>query len=215
VTALLSRDADDAGDYIDRLRVSDHTLVEVYQHLLTPAARRLGELWEDDACSFSDVTIAIARIRHMFVATAPLFPVHESRSQGDKPSILMTAVPGEQHTFGLYLVIEHFRAHDWTVWSGTPRSGQEMIDLLGSEHCDVVGISVGSKRNLLSAAKTVRDIRKHSANKDVVVIAGGPLLFTEPELADTIAADLIIEEVNDNMIERTAKLVAQKRALRT
>ena len=32
----------------------------LYVHLLAPAARHLGELWEDDRCHFADVTVGMA-----------------------------------------------------------------------------------------------------------------------------------------------------------
>ncbi|MEL7311032.1 MAG: cobalamin B12-binding domain-containing protein [Pseudomonadota bacterium] len=214
VAALLSHSAADATDYIDRLRLTDHSLLQVYQYLMAPAARRLGVMWENDDCGFADVTIAIAKIRHLFVSTAPLFPVHHDGGNADKPSILVTTVVGEQHTFGLYLVLEHFRAHDWNVWSGVPRDHDELIDIISSEPCDVVGLSIGSERHIAAAADTVREIRKHAANPDVVVVAGGSLLLKQPDAATMLGADLIIEEVDDDMISRTAEAVAQRRSLR-
>lgn len=211
LAALLSKSPDDAADYIDRLRVSDHSLVQVYQHLMAPAARQLGIMWENDDCGFAEVTIAIAKIRHLFIATAPLFPVHKPNDAKDSPSILMTTVPGEQHTFGLYLAIEHFRAHDWTVWSGAPRSAAELSTLVASERCDAVGITVGSQRNLEPAKEAVHNIKAHATNNDVVVIAGGALLLEHPELADVLDADLIVTEIDDEIIEQTASLVRKRR----
>jgi len=38
-------------------------LETIFLHLLAPTARRLGELWEADACSFSDVTIGLSRLQ--------------------------------------------------------------------------------------------------------------------------------------------------------
>lgn len=211
LAALLSNSPDDAADFIDQLRVSDHSLVQVYQHLLAPAARQLGVMWENDDCGFAEVTIAIAKIRHLFIATAPLFPVHKPNESKNNPSILMTTVPGEQHTFGLYLAIEHFRAHDWTVWSGTPRSPAELATLVASERCDVVGITVGSQRNLEPAREAVHNIKANAIGSDIVVIAGGALLLEQPELADVLDADLIVTEIDDEIIEQTASLVRKRR----
>ncbi|MEL7023107.1 MAG: cobalamin B12-binding domain-containing protein [Pseudomonadota bacterium] len=212
VAALLSKSADDAADFIDRLRISEHSLLQVYEHLLAPAARRLGVMWEDDDCGFADVTIAIAKIRHLFVSTAPLFPVNPKPGSDDKPSILVTTVVGEQHTFGLYLVLEHFRAHDWNVWSGVPRSRNELIDIVSSERCDVVGLSIGSERHLPAAAETIKEIRKHATNPDVIVIAGGSVLQKQPDLAATLGADVIVEEVDDDVISKVTETVARNRS---
>ncbi|MEL6302217.1 MAG: cobalamin B12-binding domain-containing protein [Pseudomonadota bacterium] len=214
VGALLSRTSGDAADFVDRLRLTEHSLIEVYQHLLAPAARRLGEMWDNDECGFAEVTIAIAKIRHLFIATAPLFPVHESADKKDRRSILMTTTPGEQHTFGVYLAVEHFRAHEWTVWSGTPRNTRELIELASKEPYDVIGLSIGSERSLEAAKTAIRELRENAVNSDVVLLAGGSLLFNQPELADDLAADLLVHEIDDSLISQTAELVAKRRLAR-
>ncbi|MEL7298218.1 MAG: cobalamin-dependent protein [Pseudomonadota bacterium] len=212
VTALLSDDPDNAHEYITDLVASDHSLSQIYEHLLTPAARRLGVMWEDDLCSFANVTIAITKIRHIFIATAPLFPIHQIDEPADPPSILLTTVPGEQHTFGLYLVVETFREAGWTVWSGTPRSTQELTDLVAREHYDIVGLSVVATRNIPAAVEAVDNIRRNSANPDIRVMLGGRIAEADPESLNQVEADLLISDITNVIALADSILVRGQRA---
>ncbi|MEL6869828.1 MAG: cobalamin B12-binding domain-containing protein [Pseudomonadota bacterium] len=210
IKLLLSTKPDDARETIEYLRQRGYTLLQIYGQLLTPAARELGEMWEEDLCSFAEVTIALMKIRHIFATTAPLFPVTGATRQGNEPSIILTTVPGEQHTFGMYLAVEHFRAENWHVWSGTPRNTRELINLVASEHCDVVGLSIGSATNLRVVQAAVNDIRANSANPNVKIIAGGRLISEHPEKFDGVDFDLVSGDIDD--IE---SMVAQATAMLT
>ena len=212
VTALLSDEPDNAHQYITDLVASEHSLSQIYTHLLTPAARRLGGMWEDDLCSFANVTIAITKIRHIFISTAPPFPIHQIDEPADPPSILLTTVPGEQHTFGLYLIVETFREAGWTVWSGTPRSTQELTDLVAREHYDIVGISVVATRNIPAAVEAVENIRVNSANQDIRVMLGGRIAQANPESLNQVEADLLITDVTNVIALAESILVRGRRA---
>ncbi|MEM7610490.1 MAG: cobalamin B12-binding domain-containing protein [Pseudomonadota bacterium] len=212
VDALLSQRADDAQRFISDLRDTEHSLVQIYQHLLAPAAARLGEMWEDDLCSFAEVTIAITKIRHIFIATAPLFPVAFNEDTGDAPAILLTTVPGEQHTFGLYLAVEMFRAANWSVWSGTPRSMTELVGLVERERYDVVGLSVSASRNAGAISTAIAEIRKHSANPQIQVIIGGNIVTKRPELLEDLNIDLIATDIDTITAQAAALLQWQQPA---
>lgn len=210
VKMLLSPKPDDARETIDYLRKRGYTLVQIYGSLLTPAARHLGVLWEEDECSFAEVTIAMMKIRHIFATTAPLFPVTGPKKADNAPAIILTTVPGEQHTFGMYLTVEHFRAAGWHVWSGASRNTRELVELVGSEHCDVIGISIGAATNLPTVQAAVKEARAHSVNPDVKIIAGGQLFSTQPELFDDSVFDLTSDDI-DTIVEQTESLLGIKR----
>lgn len=211
VAALLSRSPDDAKIYVDDLRKSEHSLLEIYKNLLTPAAQMLGEMWEDDRCTFADVTIAITKIRHLFVATAPLFPVSRADDDGSAPSILLTTVPGEQHTFGLYYAVEMFRTAGWTVWSGTPRTTRELNELVAREKYDATGLSVSASRNLPVVAQAILDVRNHSVNPDMLIILGGQLAMDNKTTVDDFKVDMIARDM-DSITEDAADLVKRQRS---
>ena len=219
VAALLAGGGEDTEQYrfaeqlIDQLRLTEHSLVEIYEHLVAPAARQLGARWEDDECSFTDVTVAITKMRHILLSTAPLFPVHSPTALSS--SILLTTVPGEQHTLGLFLAVETFREHDWRVWSGTPRSLTELVELVAQERYDAIGVSIGAARATHEITAAITEIRRASANPDVVLIAGGNHLSDREDLVDVLAVDLVLDAVDESAIQRTTDLVEQRRSPRS
>jgi methanogenic corrinoid protein MtbC1 len=86
-------------------------LDSIYIDLLGPAARRLGEFWEDDRVSFADVTIALGRLQHV-VRELSLHGQNELPSSVGR-SALFAAAPGEQHTFGLVIIEEFLELRTW------------------------------------------------------------------------------------------------------
>lgn len=210
VTVLRSGEVEEAFTFIEDLRDSDHDLIEIYRYLLGPAAQRLGEMWENDECNFADVTIAITKMRHMAIATAPLFPIHSFDDGVEAPSILITTVPGEQHTMGLHLAVESFRSEGWNVWSGMPRSTSELVNLVAQEHYDVIGLSISADRNLPVVAEAIVDARRASINDGVKIVIGGGIAAKAPEKLEALNVDLVAGDLQTTLTS-VAALVPHRR----
>jgi methanogenic corrinoid protein MtbC1 len=52
-----------------------------------------------------------------------------------------------------------------------------------------LGISVSEDRQIPTLKKTIARLRKQSGNPHMLVMAGGPLLRLQPNLADLVGAD--------------------------
>ena len=116
VQLLLTDELEVAYAYIDSVRVRGVSLSAVYLELLAPAARMLGELWEEDRVSFADVTVALCRLHDvMRNLSASQPPATDTLPQGRRA--LLVPMPGEQHTFGLVMVADFFRRAGWDVWN--------------------------------------------------------------------------------------------------
>ena len=189
VALVLENDADVVCEYIEQLRDGGEPLPAVYLNLLAPAARRLGELWESDECSFAMVTLGISRMHQVLLRFSPFFCANCSESPDDAKSVLIIPAPGEQHTFGLMMLVEFFRREGWRVWSGSPMNDEELFGLLESDRFDVVGLSVATERRLGSLPDLLRSVRERSKNKNIKVIVGGRLFSEQPELARKVGAD--------------------------
>jgi methanogenic corrinoid protein MtbC1 len=188
VRLLITHDAPVASEYVKTLRTAGVPLASIYLDLLGPSARRLGEMWEHDECSFTDVTIGVCRMHQVLLEYGRCFePLDAARAQ-DKCALIVPA-PGEQHTFGLFLVVEFLRRDGWHCWTGSPRSMRELHGLARKQHFDAIGLSVGAERNLARLADIIRSIREHSTNPDVKVLLGGHVFSGRPELARQYGAD--------------------------
>jgi methanogenic corrinoid protein MtbC1 len=189
--AILLQDSTVANEQIAKLRSHGLTLDSVYLYLLTPAARYLGELWESDACSFTEVTLGMWRIQQMMYDLSPAF--HASRkphaTTAKQRRILIATMPGSQHSLGLSMLSEFFRSEGWTVLAIPAPDERELLEALVNNWLDVFALSVSLDRQLDNAKNIIEFARKRSCNPEISVIVGGPLFINNPELAELVGAD--------------------------
>ena len=114
---VLSHDEDAAFAEIHSLHARDISIDRIFLDLLAPTARYLGELWDDDLCTFTDVTVGLGRLQRVLREFSPaLGRSVEHPARGRR--VLLLPGPGEQHTFGLVMVSEFFRRAGWDVTGG-------------------------------------------------------------------------------------------------
>lgn len=188
--ARLVRDHDVAvaKAYVESLRARGATLEAIYLDLLAPTARLLGDLWVEDLCDFTEVTIGLWRLHQVVRELSPAHRV-DGRPGEARRRALLVALPGEQHTFGVVLLAEFFRHAGWDVWSGPIASSEELRGLVESESFGVVGLSVSCGNHLQGLASEIHGLRRASRNRGVGVMVGGPVFTDHPELVALVGAD--------------------------
>ena len=190
---ILTRSEEQALACITRMRAAGAPIEAIYLDLLAPAARYLGELWEEDLCDFTDVTIGLGHLQKMLRDLNS--EVEASRNPtANGLSILLVPTPGEQHTFGLAMVAELFRKQGWEVMGGPYELADSPQALTGHRSFDVVGFSLATSVNLDNLRKTILEVRKASKNKAVCIMVGGPIFTLHPEYASGIGADLVASD---------------------
>lgn len=193
VAYLVKGDASGASTFIRRCREHGASAEALLLGLLAPAARRLGRLWEEDQCDFTVVTMGLWRLqRAMHELSAAFLLDAEPPANGRR--ILLTPVPGEQHTFGLFMVTEFFRRAGWEVIDGRYDRVEELVEAAERQWFAVVGVSIACERWIPTLQRVVEGLRARSKNDAVSIILGGPLFLHRPELfegtgADTVATD--------------------------
>jgi len=192
---------DAVARFVDR-GVSPDT---VFLDLFAPTARRLGDLWSADRCEFTEVTIGLWRLQqllHRFCGDS--WPPESARIVH---SALLSSVPGEQHSFGVSIVAEFFRHAGWMVREDSFPNADAVVRLVGSEHFDIVGFSLGSQRHVQALTDLIARVRKQSRNRSVGVLVGGPLLVAKPSLVSQLGADATAVDARQAML-RAESLVA-------
>lgn len=185
-----------------RLAERGATAHELCLDLLAPAARRLGDLWTADRCHFSEVTIALGRLQLMLRELAS--QMESARVERDGPParrVLLLAVAGDQHTFGLAMVRDFFRAAGWRVSADCPDGPEALKALLRAEAFDVVGFTIGAERHVEALAAAVHTVRRHACNPAVRVLVGGPLLLVRPDVAAQVGADATALDARQAILE--------------
>ena len=172
---------------IEAMRTSGISVETIYTDLLAPVARYLGELWDDDLCDFTEVTVGLGRLQQVLRELSPAFNQTSTCPSGNR--VLLLPGPGEQHTFGLVMVSEFFRRAGWDVGGGAWEAGADPVVMVQREWFDVVGFSLGNVAQLDELAACIKSVRAAALNKSMCVIVGGPLFLANPEYVAYVNAD--------------------------
>lgn len=201
--------ADDrpARAFVETLRLRGVPVETLFLDLLAQAARHLGDLWEEDVCSFADVTVGVGRLQQLLRALSPGLPV-TPHALPQPLRVLLLPCPGEQHTYGLVMVSEFFRSAGWDVVGG-PSASSDVVAAVQREWFDVVGFSLAGEIYLPRLAPAITAVRKASINQRVGILVGGPMFLTDPGLASEVGADAVA--VNGSLAPEIAETLVKTR----
>lgn len=160
----------------------------IYDELLIPIARDLGRKWEEDECDFVDVTNGVWQLQNAQRALSPAFRGRGSASVSG-PHVALMPLPGEQHTFGVTIVADHFARAGWQTWCGRVSSAEQAAALVQDRHFDLVGLSVACDEHIAVAERLIAQLRQRSLNPQMAIMVGGSRLLDDPALARRIGAD--------------------------
>ncbi len=177
-----------AEAFVEALVDQGVTIEQIFSKLFAPAARLLGQLWESDNFTFSDVTIGLSRIQQLIHEFSPFFEA-EGQHKLCARSGLLVPMPGEHHSLGLMMVEEFFRRAGWNIWSPSDLMDNQIIGAVKQERFDMVGISVTCELQVARMAALIRAIRVASANRAIVVMVGGRVFNERPRYAAEVGAD--------------------------
>ena len=187
VECVRGHDDDLASAHVAALVERGVAVESIYLDLLAPTARQLGELWSDDACDFVDVTIALGRLQRVLREVSHLFVGRGTQADGGR--VLLSCIPGEQHSLGLFMVSEFFVRDGWEVSLGAPIGECDIGTLLREEWYDVVGFSVACNSRLSYLSREIPRLRKQSRNRRIAVLVGGRVFNDQPEMVERVRAD--------------------------
>ncbi len=174
---------------VDRAMLGGATLQEIYLELLAGAARRLGDMWRHDECSFVDVTIGLSKL-HLIVQEFMDTCDQAAPRIGQARGALFATPPAEDHSFGLVLVEDAFRRAGWRTASAPGGAIPEIAGMAQAGWFDVFGLGLSCERHLEQAVRLVREVRRQSRNRDIKVLVGGRVFAEQPDLAAEVGADL-------------------------
>lgn len=164
------------------------SLDNIYLNGVSAAAGLLGESWLSDEICFSDVSIGSLRLQQALCELSPEFLKDAVKSKQAKRMLLLNP-PGSQHTLGSYMTAEFFRRGGWQVIGMDARNESAVLRLLHTEWFDLAGFSVASDRQVEVLTSLIQKVRSVSVNTNIQVVAGGPMVSLDPQLADALGAD--------------------------
>jgi MerR family transcriptional regulator, light-induced transcriptional regulator len=186
----------DAGEISASLAARRHAgvpLETIYLDIVAPAARLLGAWWDDDRCSFTDVTLGLCRLQQ---AVRELAEERISRSgpQDAAPRALFSPAPGEQHVLGLAMIEELFRKSGWRTDCAPLAAPKDVVRRVGESWHDLVGFTISTPDRCEALRRLVSDVRAASLNPKLCIMAGGVGLNGMTDPAAQLGVDAVAED---------------------
>jgi len=207
VKVLLKPDPNEALAFVEKMRDQGGVNHAIFLELLAPAARRLGNLWDNDDCDFMEVAVGVQRLQRILRVLSPV-KSHGERGDGGRNRVLLLPAPGETHLFGIAIVEKFFHDAGWDV---TQSNEHEFLDKLSASWFDVVGFSMSYNRDLEKLRTAVSAARRRSANPDLRVLVGGSVFLDNPELVEAVGADAMAADAPSAVI--SARNLIKRQAL--
>jgi methanogenic corrinoid protein MtbC1 len=175
---------------VDSLTAQGFTQERIFLDLITPAARHLGHLWDEDLCSFTDVTCGLAIMHHVIYRLGYEFR-DGPHVKGEQTNVMMCCAPGSMHLLGATIVGDLFRREGANVVIEISPTEQELVRAVANEWFDVIGISVAIESQLQQLKSLIQKLRNSSGNPHVKVLLGGPIFMLVNATPDMFGADMI------------------------
>ena len=169
--------------------IADGASVEaVCLDLLAPAARKLGEMWDNDECDFIDVTMGLWRLQEVMREIAARSP-SEARATCTPRTALFSPMPGDLHNFGTLMIEEVFARAGWQSEALVKPERRELLDRLSRQPFDVVGLTLARDCPSAALGNLIKAMRNVSANPHIIVLVGGRMINEHPGMANEVGAD--------------------------
>lgn len=157
--------------------------------LLAPAARLLGEYWEDDRCDFVDVTMGLWRLQEVVHEIAARATDRVAGVGTETFRALFASLPGDQHSFGAVVIDEVFRRAGWDTDRLTDAETAALLKCAVEQHYDVIGLTISCDCHIAPLPSLIAALRNVSCNPQVCIMVGGRVFSATPGLADKVGAD--------------------------
>ena len=167
VAAMLAGDFSEACLLADQFLARVRSRTAVFADLLQPAQYEIGELWYRGQVGIEAEHRAAMMVERL-VTTLPPTPSRSRVPAGTR--CLLTVMPGEQHTMGLWMFALALEDEGWDVeLLDSECHPHDMADLVERARPRLVGMSAGYVPPKNGLAQVVRAIRELS----VPVLVGG------------------------------------------
>jgi methanogenic corrinoid protein MtbC1 len=189
---LLRGLSSDAGlAFVEILQARGISRNDTYLDLLAPAARMIGAMWQDDECSFADVTMVVGRLHHIVKTFHDAEPFR--KVEPDAPQILLAPSPGEQHVFALDLVKTFFDDAGWCAAIAHTNDAEDILDMAAQQPFDAVGFTLSRSEGVDVLRATIMRLRAVSMRPELLVLVGGAIFDEHPELVRMVGAEAMAE----------------------
>lgn len=195
----VQRKEQEADALVDRLMARGLRSDRIFLELITPAARHLGVLWEQDRCDFTQVTCGLAQMHQIAYRIGYEFQ-DGPHVEGVHERVMLACAPGSQHFLGLTIVADFFRKTGADVVLEVSSTESELMHVVANEWFDVIGLSVAIEIQLPALPGLIRKLRASSGNPKVRVVLGGPIFLIQDLRPEQLGADAISTDAREAVV---------------
>ncbi len=188
VRTVLSRNPDALTAFVETMQRDGVANDTIYADLLAPAARLMVDLWQDDEVSYTEVTIGLGRLQRL-VRSLDAGTPYNGESDPLARSALFAPCPGEQQTFGFFMIEELFRWSGWRTWIETSATRDELVANVRCHWFDMLCLCVSRSDPFEDLGATIKAVRRASRNKDIFVLVNGRPFIERPDTVTAVGAD--------------------------
>lgn len=166
LAALLAADATRARHLTERAVAAGTTIEDVYLHVLEPALRDVGALWERGEISVAYEHYATSITQGVMGALGPRMRVPPDSGR----LAVIACSPGERHALGPAMVADFLEAAGWEVLQlGASLPVGDLVEMVEDEQPDAVCLSTSTSERLVHAEETLHELRSAEASAHLVV----------------------------------------------
>jgi methanogenic corrinoid protein MtbC1 len=190
---LVGANTNAALELLQTLQDSEGAIRHLYETLLEPTARRLGDLWGEDLCAELDVTLGLAQLQRA-VRILNEEVLQPTMPKGlFLPAVLIVPEPGEAHMFNAVMDSDVLTAAGWDPITEFPSSDEALQDLIADNWFDALDLSISAsvRRDswMPKVRQTIALARHASRNPALVVVVGGRIFAEEAGAGAAVGAD--------------------------
>ena len=195
--ALLSGDDRAADQFILAARRDGVDTAAISRGYVAGAARKLGQMWDDDRISFIDVTLACGKLYGIIRGLRHVLAPQIIQGRETRPT-LFALVPGETHTLGIEIATDNFRRDGWDVDMLMGLDHDAMVAEADLRHYEAIVLVANSDRMLepltrLSLALRITQPLAH------IIVAGG-ILDHHPDILRLVGAEAVMADLDSAIV---------------
>tara|TARA_B100000686_G_scaffold323636_1_gene378571 strand:- start:3156 stop:4022 length:867 start_codon:yes stop_codon:yes gene_type:complete len=148
--------------------VSNNSLDQFYERIMTPVMEEIGYLWSEAKLSIATEHVA-SNIAHSLVK---VISDENRKNKKDKGKILLTTPVGEDHNLGCNVLDSFLVSKGFTTFNLSPSTPSEpLIEFIKTAKPDALFISITLEDNIRSGQRLVKKI--HNEYKKLPIFIGG------------------------------------------
>lgn len=186
---ILGKRRREAAEYVLDLAHRGQSLGDIHSHLVAPALREIGLLWQRHKINAADEHAATEICRYVLfrllddVAREPRLPY----------TAIVAAVTGEEHAFGAEILAGYLDLKGWnTVFVGRSAPAEDIVEAARSTGCQAVFLSVALIANLPAAGSLAAALKSLPTHPKVIIggRAAGPAAVALARFSDAVVGSI-------------------------